>query len=100
MRPTFRSCVQSAWKITRKFSFYSAVFLLILTLLTFFVIWNGDLTLELEVGNGFMLNPYFGTLLFYILLQILLPGIAFALSMPMVYFWKSWRGADSFHESD
>lgn len=76
------------------------MFLLILTLLTFYVVWSGDLTLELEVGNGTMLNPYFGTVLFYILLQILLSGIVFALSMPMVYLWKSWRGTASSHASD
>jgi len=52
------------------------------------------------VGDDTSLNPYFATVLFYLLLQLLLSGIVFALSLPMVYLWKSWRGTESSHESD
>lgn len=47
-----------------------------------------------------MLDPYFGTMLFYVLLQILLSAIVFALSLPLVCLWKSWHGAESSHESE
>ena len=59
MSPEFRSSVQTTRKITRKFSFFSALFLLGMTLLTFFTVWSGDLTLEIEVGDDTILNPYF-----------------------------------------
>ena len=100
MSPKFSTSVQTTRKITRRFSFFSALFLLGMTLLTFFSVWSGDLTLEIEVGDDTILNPYFATVLFYLLLQLLLSGIVFALSLPMVYLWKSWRGTESSHESD
>lgn len=100
MSPEFRSSVQTTRKITWKFSFFSALFLLGMTLLTFFTVWSGDLTLEIEVGDDTILNPYFATVLFYLLLQLLLSGIVFALSLPMLFARKSWRGTESSHESD
>jgi hypothetical protein len=94
MSPKFSTSVQTTRKITRRFSFFSALFLLGMTLLTFFSVRSGDLTLEIEVGDDTILNPYFATVLFYLLLQLLLSGIVFALSLPMVCLWKIWRGTE------
>lgn len=95
MSPKLLSSLNSTRRITRKVSFYSSLLLLCLMLLTFYTVWSGDLTLEIEVWNEAILNPYFATVLFYALLQILLSLIVFALSMPMVYLWKSWRDTGS-----
>ena len=89
------SILRTTFGFTRKFSFYSTLFLLLLTLLTFYVVWNGDLTLEIELDDGFVLNPYLATVLFYLLLQTLISLLVFALAFPIVYLWTSWRGAQA-----
>ena len=89
------SILRRTYGFTRKFSFYSALFQLLLTLLTFYVVWNGDLTLEIELVDGLILNPYLATVLFYVLVQMLISLLVFALAFPIVYLWSSWRGGQA-----